>query len=124
MATGMLKPVQARQGRWGGSCVLEVQDDALALDGVNRGDYLVVDRGARPAEDGFVVIEGGARGREAAERSGKAPAGVLMLRKLEHYGPRVRLMPGSSPFATPYLPPESAGIWGTVVAVMRKFEAA
>lgn len=120
MATGELRAVRQRSGRWGESSVLEACDDALALDGVNCGDFLVVDRGSLPdADDALVVVE-----RSAPRRPGAEPTSRLFLRKLERIGAKVSLQPGSSPRRVPYVLPESAGIWGTVVAVMRKFEAA
>lgn len=135
MATGKLLPVVGRQGRWGGSCVLQVRDDALAYDGVRRGDYLVVDRGAIPSDDDALVVirndgtSGGLRPAEKGTEKGK-PGSVgeeserLLLRRCERFGSRVRLQPGSSPFRPLLVAPDAAGIWGTVVAVMRKFDAA
>ena len=127
MATGELRKVNKRQGRWGNSCVLEVRDDALAWDGVNRGDYLVVDRSQTPpGDDGLVVIEDKFYPLSLADGKGKKkkPESRLLLRKMEHIGSKVRLQPGSSPRTTPYLAPQAVSIWGEVVAVMRKFEAA
>lgn len=136
MATGELKKVLSRQGRWGESSLLEACDDALAFDGVNPGDYLVVDRNSpAPMDDGLVVIleENGPtdrplsavpqKGGRDAIRKGKQPK-RLLLRKMERFGHKVRLQPGSSPRRSPFVAAESAGIWGVVVAVMRKFEAA
>lgn len=127
MATGELKKVVKRQGNWGNSCLLEVRDDALARDGVNRGDYLVVDRAhTPPGDDALVVIEDSYTPLTLAGEKGKKGQQQkrLLLRKMEHIGSKVRLQPGSSPRTTPYIALESLSIWGEVVAVMRKFEAA
>lgn len=135
MATGELVPVAGRQGRWGESCVLQACDDVLAYDGIRRGDYLVVDRGAIPrSDDALVVIRddgvpGGLRPVEKGMEKGNIGNGGeeserLLLRRFERFGSRIRLQPGSSPFRPLLVAPDAAGIWGTVVAVMRKFDAA
>lgn len=129
MATGELKRTSKRQGRWGGSVVLEMQDGALALDGVRPGDFVVVNQGPMvPGNDALVVLEEKTYGPAPVARNGhKLPRRAksrLMLRKMEYIGDRIRLMPGSSPAESPYLNPAEAKIWGTVVAVMKKFEAA
>lgn len=113
---GVLEPVKDGPRRWGRSCVVRARDDAMSEAGVRRGDYLVVERGMLPEGDALVVVRSA-----AGPGSGK---GVLLLRSLERYGPRVRLQPGSGPLRPVLLAPEEAGIWGTVVAVLRKFEAA
>jgi SOS-response transcriptional repressor LexA len=128
MATGELRAVVERQGRWGKSCLLEVQDDALAMDGVARGDFLVVDRNRMPRRDDALVVireQGGTNAKSGAVRlRNPSTREKLLLRKLERIGAKISLQPGSSPRRAPYVAQESAGIWGTVVAVMRKFEAA
>ena len=129
MATGELKIVNKRQGRWGESCVLEAQDNMLGIEGINRGDYLVVQRGdTLPDDEGLVVI---AAEDSAALQSVNAKndpkhkkPSRLVLRQMERFGAKIRLQPGNSPRSTPYITPETAGIWGVVVAVMRKFQAA
>jgi SOS-response transcriptional repressor LexA len=98
------------------------------MDGVARGDFLVVDRNRMPRlDDALVVIreQNGTGARSGAARvRNPSSREKLLLRKLERIGSKVSLQPGSSPRRAPYVPQESAGIWGTVVAVMRKFEAA
>jgi SOS-response transcriptional repressor LexA len=129
MATGELKLVNKKQGRWGESCVMEAQDNILALEGINRGDYLVVQRSSTvPADDALVVLAAGGESTlqplnaKGGSRYKKQPR--LVLRQMEHFGAKIRLQPGNSPRSLPYITPESAGIWGVVVAVMRKFQAA
>jgi SOS-response transcriptional repressor LexA len=112
LTSGALQPVGERPDRWGSSCVLRACDDALAGDGVRRGDYLVVERGSVPRGDSLVVVRGGGDG-----------GGRLLLRSLQHFGGRVRLQPGCAPLRPLLLPPERAEIWGTVVAVLRKLVA-
>lgn len=109
LTSGALQQVDRRPGSWGESCVLRACDDALADAGVRRGDYLVVEKGSVPQEDALVVVRG------------ESGDGRLLLRSLLRYGPRVRLQPGSGPLRPLLLPPDRAGIWGTVVAVLRKF---
>jgi DNA polymerase V len=116
LTSGALQQVGERPDRWGSSCVLRACDDALAGDGVRRGDYVVVDRGSVPRGDSLVVVRGVEGGRrEGGER--------LLLRSLQHFGSRVRLQPGGGPLRPLLLPPERAEIWGTVVAVLRKLVA-
>lgn len=122
-----IEKIVKRQKRWGNSCLLEVRDDALARDGVNRGDYLVVDRADfPPGDDALVVIEDSFNPLTLADEKGSKNTQQkrLLLRKMEHIGSKVRLQPGSSPRTTPYIARDSLSIWGEVVAVMRKFEAA
>lgn len=110
LTSGALVPVRRGAESWGGSCVLRALDDALAGAGVRKGDYLVVHRGALPRENALVVVQGA--------------DGSFLLRSLERCGPRVRLQPGSGPLRPVLLPPDRAGIWGTVLAVLRKFASA
>jgi hypothetical protein len=129
MAAGELKRTNRRQGRWGGSVVLEMQDDALCLDGVGPGDYVVVNQSALvPEDDALVVIEEKVAGPVPVAKNGyklpPKPVSRFVLRKLERIGNKIRLLPGSSPGQRPYLHPDETEVWGTVVAVMRKFEAA
>jgi SOS-response transcriptional repressor LexA len=129
MAAGELRPTKKRQGRWGGSVVLEVQDNALSLDGVESGDFVVVNQSSLvPSEDALVVVEEKVFSPMAITANGRKvptkPKSRFILRKLEHIGAKVRLLPGNSPSQRPYLHPQEAKVWGTVVAVMRKFEAA
>ena len=110
LTSGALAQVKRRSESWGDSCVLRARDDALADAGVRKGDYLVVRRGILPAADALVVVRGA--------------GGGLLLRALERRGPRVRLQPGDGPLRPLLLPPDGAGVWGTVVAVLRKFSEA
>jgi len=107
LTSGALAPVERRVERWGGSYVLRARDDALSGAGVRKDDYLVVQRGGFAHDGALVVIKG--------------EGGALVLRTLERYGQRVRLQPGSGPLRPLLLPPDGAGIWGIVIAVLRKF---
>jgi len=129
MAAGELKRTSKRRGRWGDSVVLEMQDGALALDGVDPGDFVVVNQSPLvPADDALVVMEEKIAGPAVVTRDGRRiprkPVSRYMLRKLEYIGEKVRLLPGSSLGQSPYVNPGEVRVWGTVVAVMRKFEAA
>jgi len=117
LTSGALQQVSERPDRWGSSCVLRACDDALAGDGVRRGDYIVVDRGSVPQGDALVVV----RGEESRKRRREGER--LLLRSLHRFGTRIRLQPGSGPLRPLLLPPERAEIWGTVVAVLRKLVA-
>lgn len=129
MAAGELIKTNKRRGRWGGSVVLEMQDGALALDGVGQGDFVVVNQSSLvPADDALVVVEEKVQGPMVVTRDGRKvprrPRSRYVLRKLEYIGNKVRLLPGNGVGQPPYLDPGQARVWGTVVAVMRKFEAA
>lgn len=108
LTSGALAPVRRKPENWGGSCVLRARDDALAGAGVRKGDYLVVRRDGLPGDGALVVVRGA--------------DGGLLLRTLERFGPRVRLQPGGGPLRPFLLPHDGAGIWGTVIAVLRKYE--
>ena len=137
MATGELIQIKKRQGRWGKSCVLQARDNALAIEGVQSGDYLVVDCGSMPHDDDALVVVKDKFASDDNVRNGgpyqttsygKATTARelgnarLLLRKYERFGSGIRLQPGNSPRRRLLIPSDSAGIWGTVVAVMRKFE--
>jgi len=121
---GALRTAGQRRPAWGRSCVLRACDDALAGSGVRRGDYLVVERGRLPAGDGLVIVRACGDERKTGLVRHRDPAQSgrrLLLRMLERYGERVRLQPGGGPLRPLLQSPEGAGVWGTVVAVLRKF---
>jgi repressor LexA len=91
----------------GASFVLQVRGNSMIEDGINDGDYVIIER-RNTANDGDTVV--------ALLSNGEAT-----LKRLYREKDRIRLQPANSTLQPIYVHPDELQIQGVVVGVLRRY---